>query len=180
MAQSLPHLYYYPSPLGRLVLASDGTSLVGLCFDGQPSKPRWLCNHFPATQVTAGTDFADPALRQASEWLDAYFGGAIPLLAPPIALSGTPFQQAVWRLLLSIPYGQTVTYGALAAELARTFGLDRMSAQAVGHAVACNPVMLIVPCHRVVGAGGRLAGYAGGLERKQHLLQLERAELPTQ
>lgn len=168
------HLGCYPSPLGNIVLASDGASLVGLCFDGQPSTPRWLCSNYSATSVTAVTDVADPVLCQASEWLEAYFGGAIPLSAPPIALSGTPFQQAVWRLLLSIPYGQTVTYGALAAELARTFGHDRMSAQAVGHAVACNPVMLIVPCHRVVGAGGRLSGYAGGQERKQRLLRMER------
>lgn len=168
------HLGCYPSPLGNIVLASDGASLVGLCFDGQPSTPRWLCSNYSATSVTAEADVADLVLRQASEWLEAYFGGAIPLSAPPLALSGTPFQQAVWRLLQSIPYGQTITYGALAAELARTFGHDRMSAQAVGHAVACNPVMLIVPCHRVVGAGGRLSGYAGGQERKQRLLRMER------
>lgn len=168
------HLGCYPSPLGNIVLGSDGASLVGLCFDGQPSTPRWLCSNYSATSVTAETDVADPALRQASEWLEAYFGGAKLPSTPPIALSGTPFQRAVWRLLLSIPYGQTVTYGALAAELARTFGHDRMSAQAVGHAVACNPVMLIVPCHRVVGTGGRLSGYAGGQERKQRLLRMER------
>lgn len=168
------HLGCYPSPLGNIVLASDGASLVGLCFDGQPSTPRWLGSHFPAIPVADRADVADPVLRQASEWLDAYFGGAKLPSAPPLALIGTPFQRAVWRLLLSIPYGQTTTYGALAAELARTFGHDRMSAQAVGHAVACNPVMLIVPCHRVVGAGGRLSGYAGGQERKQRLLRMER------
>ena len=102
-----------------------------------------------------------------------YFSGEVPEFTPPLALHGTPFRKAVWDILLTIPYGQTMTYGGIAALLAARHGMQRMSAQAVGGAVGHNPVAIIVPCHRVIDAGGSLTGYAAGLDRKRRLLQLE-------
>ena len=107
-------------------------------------------------------------------WLDIYFSGREPGFSVPIHLEGTAFQTAVWRRLCAIPYGQTMTYGEIAGQMAREEGRAHLSAQAVGGAVGRNPVSILVPCHRVVGANGRLTGYAGGLERKQWLLELER------
>ena len=104
-----------------------------------------------------------------------YFSGHEPEFQPPIHWSGTPFQQTVWGLLRQIPYGATITYGELAVRAAEQLGRPGMSAQAVGGAVARNPISVLVPCHRVVGADGSLTGYAGGLERKRRLLDLEAA-----
>ena len=106
-----------------------------------------------------------PVFHEAARWLDLYFSGQEPAFTPPLCLQGSPFRRAVWDLLLQIPYGQRMTYGELAAKLARQRGLDSMSAQAVGGAVGHNPISLIVPCHRVVGSQGNLTGYAGGLQR---------------
>ena len=111
---------------------------------------------------------------QTQQWLEVYFSGKAPDFTPPIALSSTPFRMAVWEILRSIPYGQTMTYGQIARILADRSGLPKMSAQAVGNAVGRNPISLIVPCHRVIGANGSLTGYAGGLERKAYLLALEK------
>ena len=149
----------YASPLGRIFLASDGTALTGLWFDGQRHFPDGL--PAPAPLPAAG------ALADAALWLDLYFAGERPGFTPPVAPKGTPFRKAVWALLLSIPYGGTVTYASLAAVL-------NSSARAVGGAVGRNPVSLIIPCHRVLGADGSLTGYAGGIERKAKLLFLER------
>lgn len=154
----------YDSPLGSLLLAADAEGLTGLWMEGQKYFARGLDPHSQAGQT--------PALRAARQWLDCYFGGKEPAAAVPLHLTGTPFQRAVWEALRAIPWGQTVSYGALARQLeARGFG--RVSARAVGGAVGRNPVSIIVPCHRVVGADGRLTGYAGGLERKRWLLELE-------
>jgi methylated-DNA-[protein]-cysteine S-methyltransferase len=115
----------------------------------------------------------DPVLDAAQAWLEDYFVGKRPEPARlPLNPKGTEFQKAVWRLLLEIPYGQVTTYGALAAKLAQERG-GRMSAQAIGGAVGRNPISIIIPCHRVIGADGRLTGYAGGLWRKEALLRLE-------
>lgn len=95
----------------------------------------------------------------------------------PLRWRDTPFREAVWALLRTIPYGEVVTYGEMARELARQQGVATLSAQAVGGAVGYNPISILVPCHRVVGSGGRLTGYAGGLERKAALLRLEGADL---
>ena len=158
----MPYAAIYVSPLGELALASDGEALTGLRFFGQ--------KHFPAGW--ARWEKRDlPVFAETARWLDVYFAGVRPDFIPPLATEGTPFQKAVWALLAEIPYGGTVTYGALAARLGGT------SARAVGGAVGRNPISLIVPCHRVVGADGSLTGYAGGTERKARLLALERGEV---
>lgn len=158
----------YISPLGGITLASDGEALTGLWFDGQKHFPQGLC-------ITRA-EKALPVFDLACQWLDVYFGGGAPDFTPPLRPRGTDFQKAVWALLLSIPYGQTRTYGEIAAKRAAQTGLARLSAQAVGGAIGRNPVSLIIPCHRVIGADGSLTGYAGGLEKKEWLLRLERAQ----
>ncbi len=155
----------WPSPLGPIVLRAEDGALTGLWFADQANCPQVSDRLVPAENC--------PALDPARRWLERYFSGRDPGFVPPLRLGGTEFQCAVWALLSAIPYGATRTYGDLAAQLARARGLERMSAQAVGGAVGRNPISLIVPCHRVVGASGELTGYAGGLERKQALLTLE-------
>ena len=159
---------HYDSPLGGILLAADGEGLTGLWFDGA----KYFAAHLDAEHREGDA----PALDGARRWLDAYFAGRDPGFAPPLHLVGSAFQREVWALLLRIPYGQTTTYGALARQLAARQGLARMSAQAVGGAVGRNPVSLIVPCHRVVGSGGSLTGYAGGVDKKIALLRLEGAD----
>ncbi len=154
----------YLSPLGELVLASDGEALTGLWFVGQ--------RHFPARLPSAGELSALPVFAQTARWLDLYFAGVRPDFVPALSPRGTPFQRAVWDRLREIPYGGTVTYGELAAQLGT-------SARAVGGAVGRNPISLLIPCHRVLGAGGSLVGYAGGPDRKRRLLALERSAPPN-
>ena len=161
----MEYWHHYASPLGGITLSGDGEALSGLWFDGQKYFPG-----FPERQYD-GKDL--PVFAEAERWLDCYFSGRAPDFTPRLALRGTPFRQSVWNVLLTVPYGQTVTYGELAERIATDLRLSRMSARAVGNAVGHNPVSLIVPCHRIVGAGGRLAGYAGGLERKRKLLEME-------
>jgi len=159
---------HYDSPLGGITLASDGEALTGLWFDGQ--------KYFAAGLDADREQAALPVFGQTARWLDIYFGGGEPDFTPALHLSGTPFQLAVWDMLLTVPYGRTVTYGGLASALAAKKGVLRTSAQAVGGAVARNPISVIVPCHRVVGANGSLTGYAGGLDKKLSLLTLEKAD----
>lgn len=149
-----------------MTLASDGESLIGLWFEGQkymlgslkdkPMEPKEL-----------------PVFDEVRRWLDIYFQGRDPGFLPPIRLTGSEFRQAVSRIMLTIPYGKTMTYGQIAAQLARQQGRDTMSAQAVGGAVGHNPISVIVPCHRVMGSDGSLTGYAGGIDLKARLLDLE-------
>jgi len=160
---------HYASPLGRLLLAADEEGLTGLWLEGQ--------KYFAAGLPQQREEQRTPALEEACRWLDTYFTGREPDFTPPLHPVGSDFQRAVWQLLLQIPYGQTTTYGALAGELARQCGLTHFSAQAVGGAVGHNRVSIIIPCHRVVGSGGSLTGYAGGLENKIKLLELESADL---
>lgn len=157
----MAYIHPYASPLGGITLASDGEALTGLWFDGQKRFARGLEEKREAKDL--------PVFREAARWLDAYFAGLAPDFTPPLALHGTPFQERVWAALMEIPRGQTATYGELAARLSS-------SARAVGGAVGKNPVSLIVPCHRVLGAGGRLTGYAAGLDKKRALLALEGSE----
>lgn len=157
----------YPSPLGELVLASDGAALTGLWFRGQ--------KYFGSTLIEPVSRREVPPFDGVRRWLDAYFDGKEPNFTPLLRCGGTPFQMAVWEALRDIPYGTTVTYGQLAGQIAERLGRAHMAAQAVGGAVGHNPISLIIPCHRVVGADGSLTGYAGGLERKRRLLLLEGA-----
>lgn len=154
----------YVSPMGNIVLAGDGTALTGLWFEGQ----KWL-----GAGLTDGAERAElPVFGQTKKWLDIYFGGGEPAFTPAVALRGSEFQIAVWNVLSAIPYGKTVTYGEIARNLTAVTG-RKTSARAVGSAVGRNPVSIIVPCHRVLGADGSLTGYAGGVERKRELLRLE-------
>ena len=159
-------IWRYDSPLGPLTLASDGVALIGLWLDGQ--------KYYGAGLSPAPTAGALPVFDAACRWLDAYFAGQNPPRLPPLAPRGTPFRQAVWRLLLAIPYGDTTSYGALAQRLSAAQGGHPVSARAVGGAVGHNPISILIPCHRVLGADGSLTGYAGGLEAKRALLELER------
>ena len=155
----------YDSPVGELTLASDGTAVCGLWLAGQKYFGGSVSDPMEPDRDAAG--FA--LLRN---WLDAYFGGERPSVAGlALAPRGSAFRQEVWKLLLEIPYGQTTTYGSLADRLRATRG--RASALAVGGAVGHNPISIVVPCHRVVGADGSLTGYAGGIERKLWLLEHE-------
>ena len=156
----------YISPLGKILLASDGHALTGLWFEGQ--------KYFAAKLDPDHEEKKLPVFARTAEWLALYFDGEKPAFIPPLTLKGTPFQKEVWEILLEIPFGQTTTYAEIAAEIARRRGLASMSAQAVGSAVAHNPISLIIPCHRVVGSDGSLTGYAGGIEKKEWLLAMER------
>lgn len=158
--------HYYDSPLGKIMLASDGHALTGLWFEGQ--------KYFGARLDLDYEEKNLPVFERTEQWLIRYFDGKVPDFTPPLAMKGTPFQKEVWMQLLEIPFGKTTTYAKIAARIARDRGLASMSAQAVGSAVAHNPISLIVPCHRVVGTNGSLTGYAGGLEKKEWLLAMER------
>ena len=162
-------VYYtaqYESPLGSIGLACSDEALVSLWLPGQA--------HFGKGAQPVPSPDAHPILDQAARWLDRYFTGERMAVAElPLAPEGTPFQQVVWKLLLEIPWGQTATYGELAAKAAAILGKARMSAQAVGQAVGANPIAIIIPCHRCLGAKGRLTGYAGGLHLKRKLLDME-------
>lgn len=153
----------FDSPLGQMRLCCDGTYLTAVTFTGQNYEDK----HIPKDAEYG----SHPVLEQTKEWLSQYFSGIIPVFLPPIYLNGTPFQKRVWELLLEIPYGKTIAYG----ELAKT--LECKSAQAVGSAVGRNPISVLIPCHRVVGADGTLTGYAGGVEKKEALLKLEKDHL---
>lgn len=156
---------FYKSPLGGITMASDGTALTWLWFDGQ--------KYFAERIEPDAEEKKLPVFDETVRWLDIYFSGRRPDFTPPLNLEGTAFRKEVWQLLLQIPYGETTTYGELAAQLAAHNGLKQMSAQAVGGAVGHNPISIIVPCHRVVGTSGSLTGYAGGLAKKLALLKLE-------
>lgn len=159
----------YSSPLGKITLASDGATLIGLWFDGQ--------KYFGATLPPTHAEKNLPVFDQTARWLDIYFRGQEPDFTPPLTLSGTPFRRAVAEILLTVPYGKTITYGEIAARIARQQGAKAMSAQAVGGAVGHNPISIIVPCHRVVAGDGSLTGYAGGIQRKRRLLELEQTRV---
>ncbi|MDE7248946.1 MAG: methylated-DNA--[protein]-cysteine S-methyltransferase [Lachnospiraceae bacterium] len=163
-------MYYgseYDSPIGKMILVSDEENLVGAWFEGQKYfgngiKEKWR----PGNKLSV--------LQEAEEWLDAYFAGKKPeqsqLMLAPI---GGDFRQEIWKILCEIPYGETITYGEIARQMARKMGRRTMSAQAVGGAVGHNPISILIPCHRVLGADGSLTGYAGGIEKKEWLLRHE-------
>lgn len=165
-------MYYickYVSPLGGMTLASDGKNLTGLWFDGQ--------KYFAAALPAQYEERELQVFAQTKRWLDIYFTGKEPCFTPPLSMGGvSPFRKRVWEIMRTIPYGHTSTYGKIASQIAAETG-KRVSAQAVGGAVGHNGIALIIPCHRVLGAGGSMTGYAGGIDKKIALLQLEGAEL---
>ena len=163
------YIHHYDSPLGMITLASDGEALSGLWFDGQ--------KYFGSTLGKTPVQKALPVFDRTKEWLDIYFSGKAPDFAPPLSLNTTLFRKTVWEILLTIPFGQTMTYGEIANQMAERLGRRHISAQAVGGAVGHNPISLIIPCHRVVGADGSLTGYAGGIEKKRQLLEMEKKNM---
>lgn len=159
----------YGSPLGTLTLAGDGEHLTGLWIEGQ--------KYYGGSILSSALEREDAApFPQVVKWLERYFSGERPQIEElPLAPGGSEFQRRVWKLLCAIPYGAVTTYGALAKEVAAQMGREHMSAQAVGGAVGHNPISIIIPCHRVLGADGGLTGYAGGIDRKKWLLEHEGA-----
>ena len=158
------YIYKYNSPLVPLTVASDGKTIIGLWFEGQ----KYYAD-------TPGADFEEkdlPIFELARKWLDEYFTGKEPEFSLPISMNSSPFRMKVGEILKEIPYGKTVTYGEIARIIEKESG-KRVSAQAVGGAVGHNPISIIVPCHRVIGAHGKLTGYAGGVDIKLRLLELE-------
>ena len=162
------HVMRYKSPFGTLVLTADDEGLTGLWFEGS--------KHIPKTVREAEQNSTSPFFLEATKWLDIYFSGKVPDFTPTLHATGSPFRQRVWDVLMKIPYGETITYGDIAALIAKERGVSRMSAQAVGGAVGHNPISIIVPCHRVIGAHGNLTGYGNGVEKKVMLLKLEHVD----
>ena len=154
-------LYKTPDGFDDLIMSSDGELLTALCFEHQCHTTGFTAKRLEIFDCT-------------HDWLDMYFSGGIPDFTPPLRIEGlTPFRQAVTDTMCRIPYGATVTYGDIAKRIAAERGIIKMSAQAVGGAVGHNPISILIPCHRVVGTGGSLTGYAGGVEKKRFLLELE-------
>lgn len=155
----------YASPLGDITLASDGKSITGVWFVRQ----KYYADNLPEKHEQKDL----PVFDITKKWLDVYFSGSEPDFTPPISLSGiSPFRKRVWEIMLTIPYGKTMTYGEIARQIEIETG-KRVSAQAVGGAVGHNEISIIIPCHRVVGTNGSLTGYAGGIDKKLRLLELE-------
>uniref|UniRef100_UPI0033410B74 methylated-DNA--[protein]-cysteine S-methyltransferase n=1 Tax=Castellaniella defragrans TaxID=75697 RepID=UPI0033410B74 len=162
---------YYDSPLGRIMLGAQGEKLVGLWLEGQ--------KYFADTVDGEFVENPDlPILSSAAKWLDAYFAGKKPVISSlALAPQGSAFRQQVWRILCDIPYGQYLSYGEIARKIAARTGRKSMSGRAVGGAVGHNPISIIIPCHRVVGSGGSLTGYSGGIRKKIKLLELEGVDM---
>lgn len=161
----------YSSPIGNLRLAADRESLVGLWLEGQKYY------EYTVKGKTQENDHS-AVLEQAKSWLDRYFSGEKPAISDlSLAPIGSGFRLSVWEILCRIPYGQVMTYGEIAKEMAAKLGKSSMSSQAVGNAVGHNPISIIIPCHRVIGFNGSLTGYAGGLDKKIWLLEHEGADM---
>ncbi len=165
----MEYTHHYNSPLGGITLASDGTALTGLWFDGQKYFADCLADEHEEKNLLV--------FQEADRWPDIYFSGKAPDFTPPLSMKTTPFRRAVWEIMLSIPFGKTMTYGEIAEKIAVQKGIARMSAQAVGGAVGHNSISLIIPCHRVVGTNGSLTGYAGGINKKVRLLEMEGTDM---
>jgi methylated-DNA-[protein]-cysteine S-methyltransferase len=159
------------TPLGNMTAASEDEVLVGLWFDGQ--------KYYPSRTAGWISDPDRPVFGALLDYLGRYFSGRIGVPDVPLDPRGSPFQEAVWAILRTIPAGLVVTYGQIAKQIAQSRGLAVMSAQAVGGAVGHNPISILIPCHRVVGAHGALTGYAGGLDRKAALLRIEKTSQGT-
>ena len=167
----MQYISHYQSPVGNILLAADEIGLTGLWFEGQKYFALYLDKEHEEKEL--------PIFKQTKRWLDVYFSGKEPDFSVPLHFTGTDFQNEVWEILYSIPYGTTMTYGEIAKQIAAKRGLKRMSAQAIGGAVGHNEISIIVPCHRVVGSNGSLTGYAGGLDKKIWLLTLEKVDMQS-
>ena len=165
------YISHYHSPIGDILLSADSIGLTGLWFEGQKYYALYLDKDHEEKEL--------PIFADTKRWLDIYFSGKEPDFSLPLHFTGTEFQNEVWEILASIPYGKTMTYGEIAQKIAANRGLKRMSAQAVGGAVGHNEISIIVPCHRVVGTNGSLTGYAGGIEKKIALLTLENVDMQS-
>lgn len=163
----MTYTYEYESPLGLIEATYDDRAITGLKFNDRSEPGQVL-------QMKEGPSDS-PIRKELIRWLDLYFSGRDPGFTPPLAYGSTPFRKRVCDIMLTIPYGSTVTYGEIARQLAEERGCAIMSSQAVGGAVSHNPIALIIPCHRVIGARGKLTGYGGGLDRKRKLLESEGA-----
>lgn len=155
--------YYneYLSPLGKIILKSDGTYLTGLCF---------------SDKIVCKKDDLD-IFNKTKKWLDIYFDGENPNFSLNIKLDNvTAFQRQVLNIVQKIPYGERMTYGMIAQEIEKERNIKKMSSQAVGNAVGHNPICIVIPCHRVIGANNNLVGYRYGLLKKKELLKLEHCE----
>ncbi len=165
----MDYTHHYDSPLGGITEASDGEHLIGLWFDGQKYFADLPDSEYEEKEL--------PVFDQTDRWLDMYFSGKEPDFTPPLGMKTSEFRKAVWEILLTIPYGKTMTYGEIAEKIANERGIEKMSPQAVGGAVGHNSISLIIPCHRVVGTNGSLTGYAGGIDKKIKLLEMEGADM---
>ena len=162
----MEYINYYKSPLGQIVLSADDVGLTGLWFAEQQNL---------SSKINEGSIIKElPIFKETKRWLDIYFSGTEPEFTPNFHQTGTDFRMSVWEVLRTIPYGKTVTYKDIAETISKRKGLTKMSAQAIGGAVGHNKILIIVPCHRVIGTSGNLTGYAGGLERKIKLLHMEK------
>ena len=157
--------YTYESPLGKMVMLGTLSYLTDLFFIDEAHAPSYDDAEY-IEQLTG-------PFEVTIMWLDQYFNGQKPFITPPIQLEGTEFRKSVWYILQTIPYGNTTTYGDIGKQIAQQQGKEKFSAQAVGGAVGHNPISIIIPCHRVIGSNGKLTGYAGGIERKKYMLDLE-------
>lgn len=158
----------YDSPIGKMYFAADDGVLIGAWIEGQKYFPESLLN-----EAEENDDLE--VFHKTKQWLNAYFAGKRPEISElNLSMRGSEFAKQVWNILCEIPYGETLTYGEIARKLAKMRGVERMSAQAIGGAVGHNPIAIIVPCHRVIGANGKLTGYAAGLDIKTKLLELEK------
>lgn len=166
---SMEYISHYDSPLGGITLTGCEDGLTGLLFDGE--------KYFEETIDGTLEERDLPVFAETKRWLDIYFSGKDPEFLPELCLRETPFRKEVCEIMLTIPYGQTMTYGQIANQLAKNRGLAKMSAQAIGGAVGHNPISLIIPCHRVIGSNGSLTGYAGGIDKKVKLLELEGVDM---
>lgn len=160
----MKYISTYLSPCGTILLSAEGKFLTGLWFEEQ--KLSYEYDLYCSKNL--------PIFEQTKKWLDMYFAGENPNFYPKIKLSGTKFQTEVWNLLREIEYGSVITYNEIAKQIAKRRKIEKMSAQAIGQAVGKNKILIIIPCHRVIGSDGKLTGYAGGIDKKIKLLELEK------
>lgn len=165
----MDYTYHYTSPIGGITVASNGESLTGLWFDGQ--------KYFASTLSQRHVEKQLPIFDRTCEWLDLYFSGKSPDFIPSVFMYVSNFRRDVYEILMTIPFGETMTYKEVADLIAKKHRIISMSAQAVGGAIAHNPISLVIPCHRVIGTNGKLTGYAGGLDKKEWLLDMEKRKI---